>query len=439
MTGNRGGRRQWLDREDEAENRKADAGDVSAWPHGAAVDGDSYEFLSKDRDPDDVEYNAVRLDHRMRLSYDRERPTRWGRRKLVAFLAGFFVLFGVALVVMCALLHQDVRAQTSEWDRYFSAADVTDSVLGEGAEPVRIRTAVYLEQVRAIDLASSQFELQLRVGYRYTPRQGADGSEEVFDFSQPGVIDFYKGSIESADVLTEREEEGVRYQLVRYDVTVNMDFDTTCFPLERHLLKTFIEAGDTVDNLVLEVDPDASYVNSDLQVTGFSMGRFGVRDWYGGYQSALLDPQQADGGTGAYRSNVLVGLEVQRNGLGVYFECFVALIGTEAWVLLSLWMCTHRNVDPIETVSSAFFGAVSNVMVGANMVPTTLSFGLVVFGNLYGIAFIIAATMLIVSIQHLRQDLNAQAFAFHYGRVITVAFVIVAVVSNVALPLSAWL
>lgn len=407
----------------------------SNWPHGAPVKDDDYEFRVLDRDPDDIEYQAVELDRKTRLSYDSKHMSRWESRKLKTFLVCFAGVFGIVLVAMCVYLHLDSSSDRSEWDRYFSADESAIDASAAGDAPLQVATAVYLEQVRAIDLASSQVQVQLRVGFRYVPPD--EGS--VVDFSEPGTVAFYKGSINSADVMANRTEDGTRYQLVRYDVTVNMDFDTACFPLERHLLKVFMEAGDTVDNIVLVADPDASYANRDLQVTGFSMGRFGVRNWYGEYASSLLDPQ-FDGTDGTnYHSNVLVALEVQRDGLGVYFECFVALFGTEAWVLLSLWMCTHRSVDPIETVSSGFFGAVSNVMVGANMVPNSLSTGLIVFGNLYGIAFIIAATLFIVSIQHMRKDLNARAFAFYYGRLVTWTFLVVAVVSNVALPLSACL
>ncbi|MEG2982469.1 MAG: hypothetical protein RR794_02295, partial [Raoultibacter sp.] len=116
---------------------------------------------------------------------------------------------------------------------------------------------------------------------------------------------------------------------------------------------------------------------------------------------------------------------------------FIAMYGTTAWILLCLYICTNRRVDPLGMIGSAFFGAVSNIMIGANLVPDALKFGLLEYGNLFGVAIIIAGTAIVIGINYIRHERKDMAFAQFYGRIMLAVFVTIVVVGNLALPLSA--
>ena len=132
-------------------------------------------------------------------------------------------------------------------------------------------------------------------------------------------------------------------------------------------------------------------------------------------------------------------LEINREGIGLFIKCFIALYGTTAWILLCLYICTFRRVDPLGMIGAAFFGSVSNIMVGANLVPDALQIGLLEYGNLFGVGIIIAGTSVVISINAIRKEHGNEAFAQFYGRVMLALFVVLVVVGNLALPLSSML
>ena len=396
-------------------------------------------FKEEDRDPDDHEFGYLKSKRQERLHFSWKDMSAWQHKRMVLSLV---LVIGVAIVflaIACTHVYSSNRGVEDSWDSYMGSAVVDENTRtydklvesGRTDNATHVRTAIYLAGVRSIDMANSSYQVSVEAAFRW------QGNDEL-DFSKEGTITFYRGLVNQSIIMDESHENGINYQLIKFTATITKDYDTTCFPLGTHLMCLYMEPGQATDKLVLEPDSDTSYVDKDLDVSGFNLLRFGVRQVVYTYQNAMLNPSADNySDTQNYKTTILTAFMMERADVGMYFECFIALFGTLAWIILCLYICTYRRIDPLTMISAAFFGAVSNVLAGAAKVPLSLSFGLLIYGNLFGIGLIIAGTAIVISINTLRKDIGSRAFAHYYGRIMMKVFIVVAIVGNVALPLCA--
>lgn len=293
---------------------------------------------------------------------------------------------------------------------------------------------MYLAQISAVDVKNSQFKVVMNVAYRWT-------GNETLDFSTNETAHFYKGSINSLALLDEEHVGDQHYQLIRYIVTINKQYWTPRFPLESHQLRLYLEPSDNVGQIILDPVEGESYTNPSLSVSGYKFVRFDTAQTIIADDHHMLNPlyDSYQNDAPIYKSEVMAQIEINRDGWGLYFKCFIALYGTTAWIILCLYLATFRRVDPLGMIGSAFFGAVSNIMVGANLVPDALQVGLLEYVNLFGVALIIAGSAVVISINAIRKERNHDDFARFYGRIMLGVFVAIALVGNIALPLSAYM
>lgn len=373
---------------------------------------------------------------RKKEKFDYHHMEGWQKVRLFGSLAVIIAVFGIFLAVTCGMLATDKHNENEYWNYYLTEnEDVANAAQPHEANATHIHVAVYLEQLRKIDIRNSQFEVVLSVGYRWN-------GDPTIDCSDPDAIHFYKGNIDTIRTLEDsRNASGIdNYQQVRYDVVINKEFWTPRFPLESHQLRIYMEPSDNVNKVVLDADTDNSYVNASLGISGFDLTRYAVSQTVIGYNKTLGNPlYDSYNGEPVYKTEIMTQFEINRQDFGLYFRCFVALYGTTAWILLCMYICTFRRVDPLGMIGAAFFGAVSNIMVGANLVPDALAFGLLEFTNLFGVALIIAGTAVVISINTIRNEWKDMPFAGFYGRIMLAVFIAIAVIGNLALPLSAWM
>lgn len=390
------------------------------------------EHSFEDHDPSEDEYLHLRRRKHERLKFDWRHMERWQKVRLFGSIIAVVVVFGVYLCCTCSSLAQQTADDEAQWDYYLTENDdMAEEAFADSADATHVKTAIYLEQLRSVDIKNSQFEVIIEVAYRWN-------GNDTLDCSDADAVHFYKGQIKTQRVIDDYHQDGTNYQLVRYDVVINKQYSTPRFPLESHQLRIYLEPSLTTKNVILEPDADSSYANPRSGITGFDLTRFGVTQTIIKYDHAMLDPL-FDGAADdtIYKTEVMTAIEINRADIALYFKCFIALYGTTAWILLCLYICTFRRVDPLGMIGAAFFGAVSNIMVGANLVSDSLSFGLLEYGNLFGIALIIAGTATVISINTIRNEWHGRAFACFYGRIMMAIFTVIAVVGNIALPLCA--
>ena len=138
-------------------------------------------------------------------------------------------------------------------------------------------------------------------------------------------------------------------------------------------------------------------------------------------------------------SEFMTQFEINRSGLGLYAKCFIALFGTSLWVFITMFLCTYHRVDPLSMIPAALFGTVSNIMVGANLLPDALEIGLLEYVNAWGIFTIIAGALTIININRIRNKHGDNQFAALFGRVMSFTLMFIVILGHILMPLSAYM
>ena len=336
------------------------------------------------------------------------------------------------ICLVCAYLHADKISQDGSWTKY----DIANNEDLQYAETIastygatRVTTGIYMDNIKSISIKDSQFTADMVVWFRWS---GDD------DLDMADHFKIYKGSITKKDVAVDTIQNGEHYQQVRLTATITRDFHTVRFPLESLQLHTYIESEYTANRVIFDADLDSSSYNPDLYASGYDLTRANTQATAYHYTTDLGETF-ADGGT-PVASELYNNIEVRRSSPGLYFICFIAMYGTSLWVLISLFLAARRRVDPLSMIPSALFGTVSNIMVGAVMLPSSLDMGLLLFVNAWGIATIIACTCIIIHINTLRSSLGGGAknqTANYFGSLMFKLMVALVIIGNIALPLSA--
>ena len=349
-----------------------------------------------------------------------------------------FVLVGglacIYLIITCFMLASDKAAENEYWNYYLHEEDpeMVAAVDQFSKDATVVTCAIYLDQITSVNIKNSQFSVSMQVGYRWT-------GDADFDFSDADTVHFYKGTINKVSLRESYDEGDTHYQRVAYDVTINKTFWTPRFPLDSHQMRVYLEPSVNVNRMVLVPDEQACGYNSSSSITGYDMTRFAVTQNIITYDQKLLNPVYDDYKNPIYKTEILTMFEINRAGFGLYIKCCVALYGTLAWILLCLYIATFRRVDALGMVGAAFFGAVSNVMVGSNLLPDALQLGLVEFINFFGVAIIVAGAAVVIAINTIRKERENDAFAQFYGRCMLWLFIGIVVIGNIVLPISAYL
>lgn len=374
------------------------------------------------------------------------------RKNIYFTMTLVIVFFSVFLIVCTSSLIQDKNEEQVYWDEYMQGFDdETLAMLDEdGKNATEVEVAIDVEEIRAVDMKNSNFKICMNVGYKW---KGHDD----WDFSDTNMVHFYKGDttacginedyrggknlIHSSDADIEEiiNDSGMNYQNIYYEVTIYKGFWTPRFPLESHQLRFFIVPSDNIEQIRFKVNRDESYASDYLDMRGYVLTDFCVNEYLSINNKHLLNPvYDSYSDNTVYTMEVMGQLEINSNGLGTYIKCFIALFGTLVWILMCLYVCSYRKVDSLGLTGSAFFGAVSNIVVSASLLPDALQMGLVEYVNIFGIAVIVTVALLIIRINNFRNEKGKAIFAKFYGKVMFWTLVVVVLVGNIVLPLAAW-
>ena len=344
---------------------------------------------------------------------------KWQMKKLLLWFLAVVAIGGGYICYATYSLYNDKVAE----DYYWQSAMVDSAASYGGTEAV---TGTYIESIREINMRSSYFRVIASVWFRW---QGDSSLDLIHNFH------VYNGTVNSMTVVKDEVVGGENYQRARVDITVNKDFWTVRFPLESHQLRFYIEPNYSADTVRLVSDSENSAVNPNLSTPGFYMVRSGNAIHTVKYNTSYGEPDAKNDVT----SEFMTQMEINRTGLGLYAKCFIALFGTSLWVFITMFLCTYHRVDPLGMIPAALFGTVSNIMVGANLLPDSLNVGLLEYVNVWGIMTIIAGALTIININRIRSKHNDNQFAALFGRLISFTLMFIVVLGHILMPLSAYL
>ncbi len=343
----------------------------------------------------------------------------------------FLIYAGTAALILAyflGVLLTDRAHANESWDAYLQdPPQQAAAALEEGKNATRVQVGTYVENLRDVDLKNSTFRVQFLVWFRW---QGSPGLDPANHFR------IYKSSVNSQSVVAEVYQDGINYQLVSVDATVSKNYTTARFPLESHQLRFYVESTLPVQQVLYEADRADSGLNRNLAVTGYTLLRHGIGAVTYHYDSTHGDPRMTDGETNA---ELVTQMEINRADFGMYFKCFIALAGTLTWTLIALFICTYHRVDPLGMLPGALFGTVSNIMIGASLLPDALKLGLLEFVNIWGMLSILGATIATIMINRERKKSQGGEFAGYYGRWLFYTILVITVAGQVTLPLAAYI
>lgn len=352
----------------------------------------------------------------------------WQKRRLIFNFLLFVIISALFLSTACYSLWKD---KTSEDDYWVSSMQMPEVVKERQEElsghEVKVLTGTYIEDFKSMNIKDSSYRVTFLVWFRW------EGDK---DLDMANNFRVYKGVINNKEIVKDKYENGIHYQAVRVDATVSKNFWTKRFPLESHQLRIFLETNYNVAQVVLEPDTENSGLNRSLSVSGYELVRHQVGAYGIQYDNTRSDP---DIGKAVVSSEFVTAIEINRDGFGLYLKCFLALLGTLSWVLITLYICTYHRVDPLGMIPGALFGTVANIMVGANLVPDALQVGLLEYVNLYSIFIILFVTWTIININRIRNKYEDKAFAKYFGTIMFYTVLVFTIFAHVVLPMTAYL
>lgn len=343
----------------------------------------------------------------------------------------YVVFIGGFLLISCIRLVRDKNAEEGYWESNLKTDKTIENEvkkISEASDPVDVTVGTYITDLKDMSLDDSDFEVTAKVWFRWT---GDEDLDMAHHFS------VYKGVINNLTMLEDVHDKDSNYQLVLLDTTISKVFWTVRFPLESHQLRMYLQSDYDVSIVQFQDDTDASMVNPNMDVAGFRLERSATKAMNYKFDSSLGNPNAINDTGYMYVSEHMTQVEINRTGFSLYLLCFIAMFGTMTWTMITLYICTYHHVDPLGMIPSALFGAVANIMVGANMVPSVQA-GLLLEMNVFGIVTILTTAITIIMINRIRSKYEDREFAGRFGRMMFITELTLVVAGNIALPLSAY-
>lgn len=355
--------------------------------------------------------------------------TDWQKHKLIVGICSIVIIATVYLFITVSMLYNDKKNEDEYWTSNLTMSEETQKMADErSVDATKVLIGTYIENIKEINIKSSYFRNVYQIWFRW------EGNP---DLNMKDNFHVYKGNVNSKEIIKEYHEGNTNYQLIRADITVTKNYWTRRFPLESHQLRVYLESDYPIEDVVFVPDNENSEYNSNLGIAGYDIRRHATAVYAVEYDNAHSDPDIKE--KDVMTSEFVTALEINRDGAGLYFKCFVALIGTVSWVMIALFICTYHHVDPLGMMPAALFGTVTNIMVGANLLPDALQIGLLEFTNIWGIMTILSCAIAVININRIRTKYQDKKFATYLGRIIFGLLLFFIIVGNILLPLSAFL
>ncbi len=370
--------------------------------------------------------NTVPEKTKLRFRYRDMQP--WQRHRLYGFVIGILLFSVLYLSLTCSILYKD---KTSEQDWWVSSLqpdqEATDRIKEISENAIHVTTGTYVDNLREINVKGSYYRVEFNVWFRW------DGDP---DLDMAHNFHVYKGVQNKLEVMEDYHKDGVNYQICRCDYSVSKNYWTRRFPLESHQLRFYIESNYSADTVVLDCDEKNSGYNRDMSISGYEFVRHAVGEYAHLYDNNRSNPRFE---RGRVNSEIVTAMEIKRNTWGLYVKCFIALVGTITWVFIVLFINTNHRVDPLSMIPAALFGTVTNMAVGANLLPDALQTGLLEFVNFWGIFSIIAVAIVVINVNRIRNKYEDRAFAKYFGRVMFTELLTVVIIGHILLAISAYM
>ncbi|GCF92969.1 hypothetical protein NRIC_08600 [Enterococcus florum] len=352
------------------------------------------------------------------------------KRRLWVWLIVMVLFFSVYIGATSFYLHKDRTQEEKYWTHYLNEKDqLTPQEETIAAGATRVNVGLYMENINEINIRNSYYTVTFQVWFKWQDNPALDMIENC---------EIYQGQIISSETLKDTTTGNIRYQLARVTAKVSKTFWTTRFPLSSYQLRMYLEPKASIEDILFVPDKENATINPNINVAGFDLQRFDTNLFVQEYANSKGDPEIEAQNESYVVTEYLAAMELNRDSIGLYIKCFIALVGTLGWVLIVLFICTYHNVDPLSMIPGALFGTVSNILVGANLVPDALHTGLLEFVNVFGILIILFASFAIITINRMRTYHEDDQYASFFGKHVFWLLTFFTILGNVVIPMAAY-
>jgi hypothetical protein len=362
----------------------------------------------------------------------KQRP-RWGKLFLAgwaAFVAALFAVAGGSLVQLmrtsqqAAAQRHAARINPSADEPGITSADRT---LPANAKPTEVTAGIYVDRIPELSVKDVSWTVDFYLWFRW--RDGAIKTCEGFQ-----IID---GKVESQDLEENETIDGVRYQRFRVVAKITKFFDVTRYPCDEHLLTIAVEhPGHRRDELLFVADQESSAISSRVSAPAYQIGSPVVIEKPHSYKTTRGDPRLAAGSKSTY-SQLRMGIDLKREGWGLYFKLFQSLFIAVLLAHLSFFI-RPTEVDPRFGLGvGALFAAVANAYVISSLVPDTAKLALADVVNGVGIGVILLTVLQSTISLYLYSVRGEESLSRAFDRLSFAIILPCYAILNIALPLAA--
>lgn len=357
----------------------------------------------------------------------------WQKRKIMFWT---ILIMGIAVLYLgftsYSLARDRAQAETKWIDHLERAKSPPREVEANSQAAVLVQASTYVNSIDSIDIKQSQFTVSFDTLFAWDANKNPE-------FDMEDNFKVYNGKITTKEKLDEYQKGGTQYQLFHITANVGQIFPTKRFPLSSYQLRFYIQPAQDMTHIHMQaMDKSTFGVNEELNVSGFEVMRSDMGNYYYKDPRPERYPSYIDQQAPVVYSELMTCIELNRSSWGLYFKCIIAIIGISIWVFLTLYVCIYHKVDAMGLIPPVFFGVVSNIMVGANLVPDALETGLLEYINVWGIYTIIIITVVIININQIRKDNHDSVFAQTYGKIMFAELLLTTVIGHLVIPLSAY-
>lgn len=263
---------------------------------------------------------------------------------------------------------------------------------------VPVTLGLYLDGIDGMSIRDSVWSPTFYIWFRWT------GDRALSPGANFRIVD---GRIERKDLQDEYYgPDGTNYQRYRVIARMTKFFNTTRVPLDGHMLNIYVEDTRLDASRLRYVADPASNASSRVKVSGYAVAKSQQAVKTHTYRTSYGDPREPPGASRTF-SMYTYGLDISREGVGVYLKIFIGLFAGMALALASFGLRASDAGPRFSMLAGAYFGAVANSYLAGSLIPSSGQFGLVeyvTFTGLFTIFFSLIATIISLFIWNKQGD-----------------------------------
>jgi hypothetical protein len=221
------------------------------------------------------------------------------------------------------------------------------------ATPAKATVGVYVNQIASIDLKANTFSVDFWLWFR----------SQSYEVSPVDTFELVDGRIESkSSFIRKKLPNGEDYAAVRVSARIHQEWDLRRYPLDDHKLRIIIEDSEhDVATSVFVADAENQGIDPAVTVSGWSVGGLSATVDSHRYLTNFGDLSQNKQAETFY-SRYVVGINVERGGVGRFFRVVFALLVSVmvSWCSFFLHPSVGARVSvPIGALFAAAAGSIA--------------------------------------------------------------------------------